>query len=135
MFSTPHPQKNPKPPKTFPPRPPPPPEHPAEEVVDDVLDAEPRKIAEPAEALPRGPRVPEPVVLLPLFGVGEDRVRFVDLLEPLLRPLVSGVAVRVVLEGELAERLLDVVGRALPGNSEDLVVIALPFHLFLPSLL
>jgi hypothetical protein len=35
----------------------------------------------------------------------------------------------MVLEGELAERLLDVVGGALPGNAEDLVIVALRRHL------
>jgi hypothetical protein len=53
--------------------------------------------------------VAEAVVLLPLFRVGEDRVRLVDLLEPILRGLVAGVPVGVVLKGELAERLLEVV--------------------------
>jgi len=73
--------------------------------------------------------VPETVVLLALFGVGEDRVRLVDLLEPVLRGLVVGVPVGVVLESELAERLLEVVEAALPGNAEDLVVVALRRHL------
>src|SRR5919206_513555 len=61
------------------------------------------------------------VVLLALLGVGQDRVRALDLLEALLGGLVAGVAVRVVLARELAVRLLDVLLRRLLVDAEDLV--------------
>jgi hypothetical protein len=77
---------------------------------------------EPPEALPRRPRVPEPVVLRPLVGIRKDRVRLVDLLE-LLRGAVIGVAVRVVLEGQLAEGLFYLFGRGVAGDPEHLVII------------
>jgi len=54
------------------------------------------------------------VVGLPLLRVGEDVVRRLDVLEPLLRRRVVRVAVRMEFAGELAVGLLDlVVGRAL----------------------
>jgi len=64
------------------------------------------------------------VVLGPLVGIGQDRVRLVDVLESLLGRLVAGLLVRVVLAGELPEGLLDLRGRGRPGHAERLVVVA-----------
>ena len=70
----------------------------------------------------------ELVVELPLVGVGEDVVREGDVLEPLLRLLVPRVQVGVVLAGELAVGLLDVVGARVPRDTEDGVEILLVRH-------
>src|SRR5262249_6360943 len=69
------------------------------------------------------PVAPELVVLGALARVRQDRVRLVDLLEPLLRRLVAGVLVRVRLAGKLSEGLLDLgLGRG-PRDAEGLVVV------------
>ena len=64
------------------------------------------------------------VVLLALLGIRQDVVGLGDLLEALLGRGVPRVAVRVVLARELAVGLLDVVGRGLLVDPEDLVVVA-----------
>jgi hypothetical protein len=48
-----------------------------------------------------------------------------DLLESLLGRLVPGVAVRVILEGELAVGLLDLLVARAAGYAERLVIVAL----------
>ena len=53
----------------------------------------------------------ELVVLLALLGVAEHLVGLVDLLELRLGGLVAGVHVGMVLAGELAVRLLDLLLR------------------------
>jgi len=58
------------------------------------------------------------VVLLALLGVGQDRVRALDLLEALLRRLVAVVRVRVVLARELAVGLLDLIVGGLLVDAE-----------------
>ena len=69
-----------------------------------------------AGALELVPVGAEQVVLLALLGVGQDGVRLVDVLEPLLGGLVAGVPVGMVLARELAEGLLDVGLRAPAGT-------------------
>ena len=59
-----------------------------------------------------------------LLGVGEDLVGLADLLEAGLRAVLL-VAVRVELHRQAAEGLLDVFGRGVAFDAEDLVVIAL----------
>src|SRR5207247_6493963 len=61
------------------------------------------------------------VVLLALLRVTHDVVGGLDLLEALLGLLVAGVAVRVILPGELAIGLLDLLGRGLLVDPEALV--------------
>ena len=63
------------------------------------------------------------VVLLPLLGVGEHAVRLGDLLEALGRLGVVGVGVRVVLLGEPAVRLLDIVLTGRVGDAQDLIEV------------
>jgi hypothetical protein len=106
----------------------------AEDVAEDVAE----RVGETAEALRPGAaaahavridtRVTEAVVCGALGRVGEDLVGllgFLELVFGVLR-LVTLVAVRVVLHGELAVRLLDVVlGRVL-RHAEHFVVI--PFR-------
>ena len=85
----------------------------------DVLVA---RAARP-EPLPRRACRAVAVVRLPLLLVGEDVVRGLHVLEPLLGRRVVRVPVRVQLAGELAVRLLDlVVGRRLL-DAEHLVGI------------
>ena len=64
------------------------------------------------------------IVLPPLLLVREDRVGLGDLLEPLLGARLL-VPVRVVLERELPERVLDDRLVGVARDAEDLVVIAL----------
>src|ERR1019366_2465919 len=65
------------------------------------------------------------VVLLAPLLVGQHGVCLGDLLEALLRRRIALVRVRVVLTGELAVRLLDLVwGRGL-GDTQDLVIVLL----------
>jgi len=70
------------------------------------------------------PRMAELVVLGPFLGIGENLVGLGDLLELLLGLLVPGVLVRVVLDGQLAECLLDLGVRGVAVDFEDLVVVA-----------
>ena len=57
----------------------------------------------------------EAVVDGPLFGVGQDAVGFGRLLEPLLRLLAAGIAIGMVLQGQLSIGLLDVLRAARPA--------------------
>src|SRR5581483_7286669 len=84
-----------------------------EEVLEDVLEE--RAEARVGEAAERAAGA-VPVVLGALVGVGEDGVGLVGLLEALLGLLVPRVAVRVVLHGQAAVRLLDLV---LGGVARD----------------
>src|SRR5204862_1177367 len=69
------------------------------------------------------------VVLLPFGGIAQHVVRFVDLLEALRRLRLVGITVGMVLLGESAKRLLDLVrGRRL-GHAESLIVVLLAGHL------
>jgi hypothetical protein len=67
--------------------------------------------------------VPETVVQSALFLVSQNRVRFTALLKSLFRIRVIGIAVRMVLQGELAVSAfyLDVGSRT--GYAENLVII------------
>jgi hypothetical protein len=71
--------------------------------------------------------VAELVVGRALLRVGEHLVGLLGLLELLFRRLAAFtlVAVRVVLHGQLAVGLLDVVLAGVLGDAEDLVVVAL----------
>ena len=75
-------------------------------------------------ALPEAREHAAGVVLLALLGVGEGVVGLLDLLELLLGLLVAGVAVRVVLAGELAVGLLDLIRARLARHAEHRVQIA-----------
>ena len=66
----------------------------------------------------------EPVVRRALVGVGEDRVRLGALLELLFGRLVAGIAVRVVLERQLAVGALHLDLGDGARDAEDLVVVA-----------
>ena len=68
------------------------------------------------------------VVAAPAVRVGQDRVSLARLLEPLMRDRVVGITVGVGVHGDLAERPLQLLGRRLPANAKDLVVVALDGH-------
>src|SRR5215218_6608959 len=110
----------------------------AEQVAEaaQVLDPDPGAAGEaapaarePAEAAAaeraRGQQPAGLVVLGPLLGVGQHRVGPPDLLEPLLRRLVTLVGVGVVLLGELAVGLLDLGRRRVLGDAEGGVEVLL----------
>ena len=113
--------------------------------AEDIAEAE--HVAEPAEdvlearedgrvesrAAGRGDAeagVAEAIVQMPLVGVGEDRVRFRRLLEPVLGLFVTGIPVRVVLQSQLAVRALDFSVARGADHPEHFVVIALGHDAF-----
>ncbi len=107
-------------------RSPPAAEDPAEEVtevgcVEVALEIEATAAAR-VEALAPGRRA-ELVVGLALLRIREDVVGRLDLLEALFGRRVARILVRVVLAGELAVRLLDLVSRGSLGDAEGGVQI------------
>src|SRR5262249_10593654 len=81
-------------------------EQPAEEVPEQVED---RAVTEVGHGHAFEPGVAVAVVAAALVGVAEDRVGFGDLLEAGGGLLVTRVPVRVVLHGQAAVRLLDLL--------------------------
>src|SRR5207249_4957017 len=63
------------------------------------------------------------IVSLALVRIAQHIVRLVDLLEALRRLSVVGIAIGMVLLGEPAERLLDLVHRRGLGDPQDLVIV------------
>ena len=68
--------------------------------------------------------MPEAVIQRALLAVGEDGIRFSDLLEFVFRVRIVGVAVRMVRHRELAVSALDFNVGGRTGNTEHLVIIA-----------
>ena len=64
------------------------------------------------------------IVFGPLFRIGEHRIGFGDFLEALLGARLF-VAVRMILQGELAESVFDGFRVGVARNAKHLVVIAL----------
>jgi hypothetical protein len=101
----------------------------AEHLVEDVGEAAGRPEAEiagtgaPVAALEGG--VAEAVVGGPPLVVLEDVVGLAQLLEAMLGRLVARVAVRVVLHGELAIGLLDVLRAGAAIDAQEFVKILL----------
>src|SRR6185437_1651989 len=58
-----------------------------------------------------------------LVGILQDVVGVIEFLELLLGVLVAIVAIRMMLHGELAKGLLDVVGARRPTDAQHLVVV------------
>ena len=99
----------------------------AEELGEDVLEVrEDVRALEAGGALEAG--VPELVVPSALLPVREDLIGLGRLLEASLGRGVSGVAIRMELQGRLAVGLADVVGGGVARNAEDFVVVALFTH-------
>src|ERR1700688_1059061 len=69
--------------------------------------------------------MPELVVDGPLFSVAQDLVRLLGFLEFVFRFRVVGIAVRVILHGEAAVRLLDFRFRGGSGHFKEFVIIVL----------
>ncbi len=63
------------------------------------------------------------IVLLPLVVIREDLVRLVDLLEPFLSLFASLAFVRMVLNSEFPERLLDLVLVGVLAHSQDFIKV------------
>src|SRR5213076_1698928 len=98
----------------------------SEQVADDVLEVAAEVEARASRRALREGGVPEAVVEAPPLRIGEHLVGLRDLLEALLGLVaVLGIAVGMILEGELAVSFLDVVLGRGAGHTEDLVVIAL----------
>src|SRR5260221_2678672 len=103
----------------------------AEHLLEDVAEhrAEIEALAALGAARAAGPhtafegRRAVAVVGRALVGIFQDVVGVIDALEPLLGVLVIPIAVRMMLHGELAERLLEVVSACRPADSEQLVIV------------
>src|SRR2546429_2086280 len=63
------------------------------------------------------------VVHLPLLGIGENIVGFLQLLEFFFRGFVAGVQIRVILPRQLAKRRTDISGVGLARHSQQFVII------------
>jgi hypothetical protein len=92
----------------------------AEERLEDVLETEPGTEPTTGATTGRG-RVDTHVVLLALVRVGQHLVGARDILEPVLAHVARHVWVQ--LAGQLAICLLDLLGRGVARNTEDLVVV------------
>src|SRR2546430_10978250 len=88
----------------------------AEHAEDQVAEVDVTAIGSSASV-----RGAEGVVLLALLWIGENVVGALDLLEALLGGGIPRIAVRVVLPGELAVGLLDLVGRRTLRHPKNLV--------------
>src|SRR5689334_11759591 len=67
------------------------------------------------------------VIAFALLRVAEHAIGFRSLLELLFRLRIVGVAVRMVLHGQLAVRALDLLLRGRTGHAEDFVIVAFCF--------
>ena len=90
----------------------------AEEVGDDVPEAAEVPAAKRVRVETAAEHAAARVIGFALLGVGQDRVRLLDLLEALLGLLVVGVGIRVVLARKLAIGLLDLLGGGLVVEAE-----------------
>ena len=101
----------------------------AENIAEDVKDRFGRVEVRHAHAVEA--RMAVAVVDGAFFLIAEDGVGLGRFFELGRRFFVAGVAVRMILEGQTAVRLLDVVVRGLAGDAQHLVVIPLLGHEFL----
>src|SRR5206468_2075974 len=70
--------------------------------------------------LPVGPQL---VILLALRGIAQNLVRLIDLLELLLRTLLGLGHVGMILPGQLAKGLFDLLFTRLPRHAQHFVII------------
>ena len=98
----------------------------AEEVAQDVAEIG-KLVGIETAATPRALQtgVAEAVVSCPLLRVAQYAVRFGSFLETVLGGRVVGVAVRVILERQLAVSALDILFAGIPAETENLVIISL----------
>ena len=92
------------------------------EHLERIMESAAAPVARPATRV-KGV-VPVLVVSRALLRIAQRLVSFADLLELLLRRLVTGVFVRMILHGHLAISLLDLVFAGSLLSFQDLVVIA-----------
>ena len=95
------------------------------EPTEDVFEAGEDRRGESAGRGAAEACMAEPVVDMPLVGVGQHAVRFGGRLELFLGVPVSRIAIRVVLQRQLAVRALDRLIVGSLRDTEDLVVVAL----------
>ena len=95
------------------------------EAAEDVFEAGEDGGIESAAGRRCYARVAEAIVGGALVGIGEDGVRLGAFLEALFGLVITGVAIRVVLQRELAIRALDLALACRALDREDLVVIPL----------
>ena len=115
------------------------PEQLPEQIVERPAERRPHQVFEVVEAAGSGPAaavlergVAHPVIGRPLLRVRQDRIGLVDVLEPRLGVRAVGIAVGVVLHGELAERRLQLfVGRAAL-HAKNVVIIAVGHRVSAP---
>src|SRR5437016_9376096 len=98
----------------------------AEERVEDVGERHVREIDGRSAGTDR--RMSEKVVAAPAVGIGQHGVGLACLLEAFVRDGVVRVAVGVRVHRDLAKRPLQILGRRLPSDAQDLVVVALDGH-------
>ena len=98
----------------------------AEDILHAHAAAEASSTAAGGTATDTG--VTELIVALALVGVTQHVIGLGQLLELLLGLLIPGVLIGVVLDGELAIGLLQLVGRSALAHPEYLVVISLCCH-------
>src|SRR5262249_40284396 len=99
-----------------------------EDLAENIAERIGEAATEPARAGGRGmiyPGGPEAIVCRAPVGITQDLVSFLGFLETLFRLGIVRIAIRMVLHGEFAVCLLEVVFRAIPLQPEDLVVVAL----------
>ena len=65
----------------------------------------------------------EAVVLAALLGIRKHGIRFRGFLEPFLGCVITGIAIRVILHRQFAERALDFAIVRSARNAEHLVVV------------
>ena len=94
-----------------------------EKAIEDVVDAEPKRI-ETAPEVRIHASLAEPIVGPALLGITKHLIGFVDLFELLVR-LVGLIAVRVIVQGQLPEGFADIVRRCRAGDAQDFVIVAL----------
>src|SRR5438552_1950807 len=95
------------------------------EAAEDVFEAGEDAGIESAAGRRRHARVAEAIVGGALVGIGEDGVRLGAFLEALFGLVIAGVAIRVVLQRELAIGALDLALACRALDREDLVVVPL----------
>src|ERR1700682_1791823 len=96
----------------------------SEKGVEDVCERHIGEVdARSRAGLDRG--VAEHVVRPPPPWIGEHRIRLAGFLEPGGRDGVVRIAIGMRVHGDLPKGALQVLGRALPGHTQDFVVVAL----------
>ena len=102
----------------------------AEQIFEDIPKAGKNifKPAEPPEPLAVQSLVTILIVDLTLFRVRENVVCFGGLLELILCIFVTGVAIRMVLQGKLSVGFFNVSIRSIATDAEYLVVISFGSH-------